>query len=122
MKKPGEFKKQQKKHQNIQHKRDQLKLLKEEKIQEAELFILDPDGFKKVYIKSFPEVPYDAYGRYETTNVVYVQRKHKKTRLRTSQLIGKDAYPRCKVEGPGFIEWEDCLGIIIKTEMLKPKN
>jgi hypothetical protein len=121
MKKPGEFKKQQKKHQNIQHNRDQLKLLKDKVVEFVELFVLDPDGFKKITIKAFPEVPYNVDGL-ERRDVVYLQRRKNKTKLRTGELVSKDAYPRCYVFDGGFIEWDDCFGLITQAEMLKPKE
>src|SRR5579885_2872166 len=81
-KKPGEFQKKKKKFQNIQHNRDQLKLLKEGKIEEAELFILDPDGFKKVTI-----VSREPYGG---DTVVYLHNRGKGSKLRTGWFIEKD--------------------------------
>jgi hypothetical protein len=95
--------------------------LKDKTIEAAELFVLDPDGFKKVTIKSFPEVPYNVDGLAEH-DVVYLQRRHNKTKLRTGMLVSKDAYPRCYVIGGGFIEWDDCFGIITHAEMLKGKE
>lgn len=108
MKKPGDFKKQQKKHQNIQHNRDQLKLLREELIQEAELFVLDPDGFKKVTIKPMPE-------HFDCERVVYLQRRRNKTKLQTGILTTASEYPRVRVNGI-FVEREDVFGIIVKEE------
>ena len=120
-KKPGQFQKSKKKFQNIQHNRDQLKLLKDQVVDHAELFVLEDDGnFYKVLIKPFPEVPYDAYSTYEYVPVVYLS-QGKKGRLRLSHLIGKDAYPRCKV-GEGFIPWEHCFGIVTSKELLSSKE
>lgn len=111
MKKPGEFKAQQKKHQNIQHNRDQLKLLKEEKIQEADLFVLDTDGFKKVTIK---RIDWDAC--WISIEVVYLQRKKEQTKLRTGTLIDKDGIKIC---GPYRVHLDDVYGEIVKVELLK---
>ena len=114
MKKPGEFKAQQQKHKNIQHNRDQLKLLKEEKIQEAELFVLDPDGFKKVTIK---RIDWDA--GWEWLEVVFLQHKKEKTRLRTGTLSTKDSM---KIECHSHsyhISSDEIYGEIVKFELLK---
>lgn len=113
MKKPGEFKAQQKKHQNIQHNRDQLKLLKEEKIQEAELFVLDPDGFKKVTIK-----PINWNAGWDWLEVVYLQRKKENTKLRTGTLTTKDGL---KV-GDHHANQDEVYGEIVKVELLKPSE
>jgi hypothetical protein len=124
-KKPGEFQKQKKKFQNIQHNRDQLKLLNEKQILEAELFILDPDGFKKVTIvpldMSNPHYDYKTLCYYGT-RVVYLSHNGRGGKLRTAYLIEKDSGGRCKVDGEGFIEWDSCFGIIVKEEKLAAKK
>lgn len=118
-KKPGQFKKAQKRHQNIQHNRDQLKLLKEMKIDSAELFILDPEAFKKVTI-----VRHDC----ETspplvsgTPIVYLHNRGKSSKLRTGMFIDKDGLKVDNQPG-GYIEMKHVFGIIVKEELLKEKD
>lgn len=113
MKQQGDFKKQQKKHKNIQHNRDQLKLLKEEKIAQADLFVLDPDGFKKVTIMPLT----NAIGY---SNVVFLSRKG---RLLTGTVM-KDEYDdsRVNIVEEGYVAREYVFGHIINIEMLKGKE
>jgi hypothetical protein len=124
-KKAGEFQKKKKKYQNIQHNRDQLKLLKEGQLIEAELFILDPDGFKRVTIvpldMSNPHYDYKEICYYGA-RVVYLSHNGRGGKLRTAYLIEKDSGGRCKVSEEGFIEWDECYGIIVKEEKLASKK
>lgn len=110
-KKPGEFKKSKQRNKNIQHNRDQLKLLKEEKIDKAELFILDPDGFKKVTIERGI-----SYGPWP---IVYLSHHGKKSKLRTGTLIGDDGGDRLKILEEGYIDPQHCFGTVINVEVLK---
>jgi hypothetical protein len=121
-KEPGQFKKSRKRNLNIQHNRDQLKLLKEGKIPQAELFILDPEAFKKVTI-----VPMDAdlpslgiderYG----VKAAFLFKHGKKSRLRTGWIVEKDGFKIYEEPG-GHINYDNCFGIVIKEEILKEKE
>lgn len=114
-KKPGEFQKSKKKHKNIQHNRDQLKLLKEEKIEQAELFILDPDAFKKVTIER---------GFHECFDVVYLSNHGRKSKLRTGTISCKTDPEdgRVQIVGVGYLDVQYCYGHIVKVEILKTKE
>jgi hypothetical protein len=118
-KKPGEFQKSKKKNKNIQHNRDQIKLLREYQIQLAELFILDDDGFKKVSIIEMPS-NHDARPLY--AKVVFLSSNGRGHRLRTGYYADKNAGDRCKLSNGEFIEWKQCFGIVISTEMLKEND
>jgi hypothetical protein len=113
MKKAGDLKKQQKKHKNIQYNRDQIKLLKDKTVDEVKLFVLDPDGFKRVTIKRWD---CEDYG----TDVVYLHKGRKKTKLRTGYLAKND-YPRKIIisNGSQFVHEDDVMGVIVEVELLK---
>lgn len=119
MKKPGEFKKSKQRNKNIQHNRDQLKLLKEGTIPQAELFILDPNGFKRVTI-----VRWDCEDSPSLSGAIIVYLSHggKKSKLRTGLFYDKDRGNRCRILEEGFIDWEHCFGIVVKEEMLKENS
>lgn len=122
MKKPGEFKKQQQKHHNIQHNRDQMKLLREDKIERAELFILDPDGFKKVTVKKFDNNTHhnEDYGG----KIVYLQHAHNHTQLRTGEMDrdGKIAHITPSGSSHLYVHERDLIGVVTHIEMLKPSE
>lgn len=112
-KKPGEFQKKKKRYKHIQNNRDQLKLLREEKIDQAELTVLDPNGLKKVFIERYD---YNSY--LHGINVVYLVQNGKGHKLHTGMVIDKDAGGGCKIVGVGIIPWKNCLGVIVKEEFL----
>lgn len=115
-KKPGQFQKTRKRNLNIQHNRDQLKLLKEQKIEEAELFVLDGSTFKKVTIKNQDPISGNL--------IVYVANNGKKSKLQLGHYIEKDAGGACRVmkNSSFFIDWKYFLGIVVKEEILKEYN
>lgn len=84
---------------------------------QAELFVLDPDGFKKVTVKRFEN---EDYG----TEVVYLQKGKEKTKLRTGFLY-RDGFPRA-ITGDAvvkkFIPESDVLAVVLSIELLKPSE
>jgi hypothetical protein len=98
--------------------------LKEGTIQEAELFILDPDAFKKVTIvlpdHSNPNYDYNKLCYYGE-HVVFLYNRGKGSKLRTGLIIEKDGFK--VAEQPGsHIDPKDILGTIVKVEILKKKE
>ena len=102
------FDKKRKRHKNIQHNRDQLKLLKEKKINTAELFILDLDGFKKVTIS--PNLP---ESNLSYTKVVYLSKKY--NRLLTAYIY-KDQENR--LANGIYVKDKHIFGIVLKEKVL----
>ncbi len=115
-KKPGEFKKQQKKHQNIQHNADQIKLLRDGVAETIELFVLDPDAFKKVTVKALPKFTWASGCR-----VVYIHNGGKEHKLRTGYIIDKDGF-KVSEEPGGHIDENNVIGLVVKEEVLKEKT
>tara|TARA_B110000503_G_C7129161_1_gene406057 strand:- start:1015 stop:1359 length:345 start_codon:yes stop_codon:yes gene_type:complete len=104
------FDKKRKRHKNIQHNRDQLKLLKEKKINTAELFILDLGGFKKVTIS--PNLP-ESILSYK--KIVYLSKKY--GRLLTADIYGDQEN---RLANPSiYVEGKHIFGIVLKEELLK---
>jgi len=113
---PGQFKKAKKRNKNIQHNRDQLKLLKEQKLDQVELYILDNNIFKRVTIMSGdPAAPEELFKTGD--KVVYLAQNGKKSKLRTGFYVDKRG--SCLIYNVGFIKWEHCLGLVIKEEIIK---
>jgi hypothetical protein len=114
-KKPGEFKKQQKKHQNMQHNRDQMKLMKDGLADKIELFVLDPDAFKKVMVVPLPD------NFHSGMIVAYLHNHGKGSKIRTGYLIDKDGF-KVSEEPGGHIDPSNVIGLVVKEEVLKEKT
>ena len=97
----------------MQYNRDQIKLLNEKVVDQVDLFVLDPDGFKRVTIKRLED---EDYG----TEVVFLYKGRKKPRLRTGYLAKND-YPRKIIISRGFqyVHVDDIMGVILNVELLK---
>lgn len=108
-KKPGEFKKSKLKNKNIQNNMDRLRLLNEGILKEAELLILDFDGFKKVTV-----VPLSLYAR----KVVYLANNGKKHKLRTADVSYKNDCELVTPNGAFYIKESHILAEVIKEEMI----
>lgn len=95
-----------------------MKLLREGAIQQAELFVLDMNTFKKVTVVPFTsETPTYGVG----LEVVYLHNRGQGSKLRTSQIIDKDGFKVADQPG-GHIDEKDIVGVVIKTEILKEKT
>jgi hypothetical protein len=117
---PGQFKKARKRNLNIQHNRDQLKLLKEGKIAQAELFVLDPDAFKKVTIVPL-NISLSEVNSLNGVKTVFLFKNGKKSRLRTGIIIEKNGVKIYEEPG-GHVDFDHCFGIVIKEEILQKKK
>lgn len=121
-KQPGQFLKTKQRNKNIQHNREQLKLLKEKTVETVELFILEPDGFKKVTTAPFLYTEYDKeHGQLDAVKIVYLANNGKKSKLRTAHIVPKRSNTRCclDVGNDVFIDWEHCFGVVVKEEFIK---
>lgn len=108
-KKPGEFKKSKIKNKNIQNNMDRLRLLREGTLNEAELLILDFDGFKKVTV-----IPVTS----NSQKVVYLANGGKKHKLRTAMVSCKNDCQLVTPNGAFFIKEEYILAEVIREEMI----
>lgn len=110
-KKPGEFKKSKIKNKNIQNNMDRLRLLNEGTLKEAELLILDFDGFKKVTV-----IPVSSHSE----KVVYLANGGKKHRLRTAMVSCNNDCQLVTPNGSFYIKEDHILAEVVQEEMITP--
>jgi len=82
-------------------------------VDQVDLLVLDPDGFKRVTIKRWED---EDYG----TEVVFLHKGKKKTKLRTG-FLAKNDYPRKVIitGGSQYVHDDDVMGVILNVELLK---
>jgi hypothetical protein len=100
----------------IQHNRDALKQLREDPTSEVMLYLIEPDGLKKVWVKH-PGLEYEKVDT-GVDIVVYASKRRKLVR----GYLYKEGGCKVITEGAGTltVDWKWCLGVVVRVEACGP--
>ncbi len=101
----------------IQHNREALKRLREGIESLVMLYLIEPDGLKKVWVES-PGAEYE-HVHTGTEVVVYASKKRKLLRGHLYKEGGCKVMPH--LEASVTVDWSLCYGIVVRVEACQPQ-